>query len=287
VISLPRRSVLYFGLAAALSAFDDSQHVALVYNFLGDDPLGARARRGGESLPLAIVDRLYPGDRLSALSGGSFEIEYLDGTMVRITPDTPHTVRAIRTSSRSRELIPRIELRDLWGQLGPLVGLSGEAGPLKLAIPGLDSSQARVDAGQRLLGLDWSGGVAPFSVTIIDPTQAAILSVQNVDQRAVATRNRRTLEAGVYQITIADSVGGSVMGSFTVVAEDQARPPSDPGAAAGPRVAAAIRARALAQTNPEVFGYEAYLQLLAIDPGSENTPTLIDLFRLELSRQTQ
>ena len=77
--SLTRRSVLYFGLATALSAFDDGPHVAFVYNFLGDDPLGARARRGGESIPLAILDRLYPGDRLSAGSGGSFEIEYLDG----------------------------------------------------------------------------------------------------------------------------------------------------------------------------------------------------------------
>jgi hypothetical protein len=130
---------------------------------------------------------------------------------------------------------------------------------LNLAISGLKSGLARVEAGDRTFGVCWNGGVEPYEVTLRNATGEALVDESKIDGDELIRSSRPvSFTPGVYTLDVADSAGERATGQFTVI--EASSWPGEKPRLADPRTGAITEAHLK-------YSYDAYLNALAQDGG--------------------
>jgi hypothetical protein len=188
--------------------------------------------RGRErtAVPVRIGTVVMAGDRVTLPTGGTVVLRLANGERTELSgPGT----RAVPESSSLGKLgaffgsIPAL-FDDEFRLEGTAASRGGEkcaatgAGSRPIAIPIL-APGARIVAGERDLPLAWSGGCAPFVVTLWSGDRKLI------DRESIEGRQVRLddvpLERGRYEITIVDASGLRGSGALEAVDTGPALPP--------------------------------------------------------------
>jgi len=159
--------------------------------------------------------------------------------------------------------------------------VAGGANALYLAISGLKRGYARVGAGSRIFGVCWSGGVAPYSVTLSNPKGRITVNERGIDgNELIKSSTPVQLEPGFYHIAVGDSAGAHVEGDFEVV------PPST--LPSQPRTGSNADTLRWAQSLDKLdiaYDYEAYLMALPLTTSAQDPDAIRLLTQLcHLSR---
>ena len=145
-----------------------------------------------------------------------------------------------------------------------------------LSFPDLKSGRAIIRAGERPFAFGWTGGKAPFHVTVTDSTGVALVNAMDIRHwQIVIASPLRNFHPGRYKVTLKDADGTERSGSFEAVA-DQHLTASN---ISDPEIAAASTIIEIAEQGPSTPNrrFDAYL---ALAPYYENNETIRDLMDL-------
>ncbi|MFO1049892.1 MAG: hypothetical protein U1E52_18575 [Geminicoccaceae bacterium] len=223
---------------------------------------------GSEPAHCWILSEVSAGDHIKIAAGGVLTLRLYSGKS-KVLGSPGGTLKADSNTAGPSLLNP---LRQLFATL---LDRKKETGTVLAAVRGddsrsvtaplLDADIAALAAGQRGLALRWSGGVAPYALSIAadDPL---------LDLPALATAElppqSLDLTPGDYTLTITDAKGTEIERDVEVVAADEVPgAPEDPGLAQLPAEYHTLaQAGWLSQQEDGRWRWEAWLQLQTLPP---------------------
>lgn len=168
-------------------------------------------RGPGDAVPVRIGTVVAAGDRLSLPSGAAVIIQGGDGQRREFAGPGSFEVPAARPLGRLASIYRSISavFDDQYRLAGTAASRSGEdcravadAGGIDVPILG---GQPAILVGTRDLPLTWTGGCAPFTVTVLADDDATLAQVM-VDGRRVRI-DQVPLPQGSYEIVVSDADG--------------------------------------------------------------------------------
>lgn len=225
-------------------------------------------RAESKAVHCLILSEVSAGDRIEIAKGGELTVMLYSGER-KVFAGPEVTMKADPDNAESsvqgtlRQLV--MSFLDREETTGTVVAAVRGDESRSVAAPLLDADVATLAAGQRALVLPWSGGVAPYALSIAsdDP----VLELASLPA-AELPRQDLDLTPGDYTLTITDANGTEIERDIEVVpAEELPKAPDDPGLA---RLPAEYRTLAqagwLSQQEDGRWRWEAYLELQTLPP---------------------
>ncbi|MFZ3032913.1 MAG: hypothetical protein WA138_02735 [Parvibaculum sp.] len=222
--------------------------------------------RGGDQAPLKTFSPLCKGDVVKLASASESVILGVAGSGPNeIVGPTQYTVGPAQTGAQSVSSVIEDRLLPLGDRtVGQGLARSG-TDPFEFGLLDLESESARIKAGNRPLWVGWSGGFAPFDLTVTDPSGQP-LAHQMVNENTVVLP-ATNIAPGRYTIAVKDRNGRTRRTSFEAVTEvpkvENVSVPSWMGADS----ATMFSAFCVAAEDPYTWSYEA-AQEIAATPSS-------------------
>ena len=243
--------VALVGLAAPVHA-DDSSVVGLV-DRVRPANLPFQIQRGAQRLSVRVGMSVYVGDRVTIPATGAITLMLADGQPHEYSGIPMFVVPAVARATMLAKVIHMI------GSIfddGPDEG-SGDTIVLRggthcnkpIEVTALRPG-AKMLAGTRPLELAWTGGCAPFTVSVLRSNGLSLISVGNLTARSTKLA-AATFPVGVYLVTVTDGRAHTRESPLQVVAVG---PPPRPACRQSARSSASLRGQSGWQTSSAGFG---------------------------------
>ena len=244
------------------------------------DPRQADLRRGGAPGPIRVLQTVCAGDVVEVGSGRVLlSVSGMGDVMVG--PNNSFQLPAPRgqadyASNAYRTMDERIMPGMM--RIRMEVRVKGGAEPFGFSVDSLATGGQQVSIGHPTLLVRMVGGVGPFEGRLIDSSGA--VSVTRATDEALVFRGL-ALKPGPVTITVNDSTGRQIKGSFVATADGPAHT-ADYRGLEDPEVRTAVEAIDLAQTAPKTQAFEAEQELNnAPANGLDRTPVYVRIESLE------
>lgn len=251
------------GANSALAAIKpcSTSTVAFVKSIKGT-PANVVLTRGGDQAQLTAFSPLCQGDVLSLKTASEIVTLGIAGSSGpnEISGPTKFTVGAAQTGAESISAVIEDRLLPLGGRtIGQ--GLGRAADPFEFGLLDLETETTRVKAGNRPLWVGWNGGKAPFVLTILGPTDEAIVTTTVTGHDTVLPAT--SFPPGHYTISVKDSLERVRQTGFEAVTDVPAVAPVDVPSWMGADSGAMLTSFCLAAVDPYTWSFEAAQELSA------------------------
>lgn len=193
---------------------------AVVAKYLPPKAQHAVIRNGDDATVLGLGTPLYAGDTLRVAAGGSVSIAYADGTAEMLEGPREFTVPEAEPLGAAARIFDRLQV--MLGRKYRQGGNLATRGPgdcpadavelPALAAPALHASTS-IKQGHDNLALAWTGGCAPYSLSLAGSGQG-LINIANL-KRPQTRIDGAALDAGTYVLAIRDAADQRV--EFNVI----------------------------------------------------------------------
>lgn len=202
---------------------------AVVAKYLPPKAQHAVIRNSDEESLLGLGTPLYAGDTLRVASGGSVSIAFADGSTETLDGPQEFTVPEAEPLGTTARIFGRLQamLGRKYRQGGNLATRGpGDCPDDQTELPALAApalhAETHVAAGHENLALAWTGGCAPYSLSVGAGGENAV-ALTNL-KRPLIRIESTSLDVGQYQLVIRDAAGQTLDVSLTVGAQLPAGP---------------------------------------------------------------
>lgn len=238
-----------------------SATVAFVKSIKGD-PAKVTLTRGSDQAQLKPFSPLCQGDLVKLASASESVILGIAGAGAdTISGPAQYKVGPAETGAQSVSQVIEDRLLPLGDRtVGQGLARSG-TDPFEFGLLDLESESARIKAGNRPLWVGWSGGFAPFDVTVTGPSGQTVVQKTLSETSFVAPAT--DLAPGKYTIAVKDHNGRTRKTTFEAVTDAPTPEKVNVPDWMGPDSGVMFSAFCVAAEDPYTWSYEAAQEIAA------------------------
>ena len=252
-----------------------SATVAFVKSIKGD-PAKVTLTRGSDQAQLKPFSPLCQGDLVKLASADESVILGIAGAGAdTISGPAQYKVGPAQTGAQSVSQVIEDRLLPLGDRtVGQGLARSG-TDPFEFGLLDLESESARIKAGNRPLWVGWSGGFAPFDVTVTGPSGQTVVQKTLNETSFVAPAT--DLAPGKYTISVKDHNGRTRKTTFEAVTDAPTPEQVNVPDWMGPDSGVMFSAFCVAAEDPYTWSYEAAQEIAAAPSDGINKDSALAL----------